>query len=158
LFAGYVCGRKGAYAVAEAARLFLPPYPDLRLVYLGELADEGGVRADRQIREIAGPELSHRILCVGRVKRQTLLTTMRHAKVFVYPSRLETCGLVVGEAMLAGLPVVTSTGNPFPEYLTNEVTGLLVPPDSPAALGSAVRRLIDSPELAQRLSTAAHRE
>jgi glycosyltransferase involved in cell wall biosynthesis len=62
----------------------------------------------------------------------------------------------VGEAMLSRVPVVTSTCDPFPEYVVDGVTGLLVPPDNPSAIGEGVRRLLDSPVFARRLASAAY--
>jgi glycosyltransferase involved in cell wall biosynthesis len=129
----------------------------VHLVYLGELEVEDGVRADVRIRRIVGPELSHRVHCAGRVDRQVVLASMAAARVFAFPSRLETLGLVVGEAMLSRVPVITSNCEPFPEYLTHEETGLLVPPDDAPALAAAVCRLLASPALGLKLANAAHR-
>jgi glycosyltransferase involved in cell wall biosynthesis len=157
LFAGYVCDRKGAYTVAHAARTLLAADRSLHLLYVGALATELGTRADVRIREILGPELSARVQFVGRVDRARVFSIMRRARAFVYPSRLETFGLVVAEAMLAGLPVVASEGEPFPEFVSNEVTGLLVRSDNPTAVADAVRRLLQSPQLSARLSGAARR-
>jgi glycosyltransferase involved in cell wall biosynthesis len=158
LFAGAVGARKGAYAVAAAARLFLPLYPDLHLVYLGELLVEDGKSADVRIHEIVGPDLSARVHCLGRLARADMLGCMARAVALLFPSRLETFGLVVAEAMLLGVPVVTSTCDPFPEYIAHQQTGLLVPPDDAPALSAAVRSLLDSPDWASRLATAAQRE
>jgi glycosyltransferase involved in cell wall biosynthesis len=157
LFAGYVDGRKGAYALAEAARLFLPLLPDLHVVLLGEPAFENGMRADDRIHRIVGPALSARVHCRGRVSRPAVLAAMRRAQVFAFPSRLETFGLVVVEAMLSGVPVITSTCDPFPEFVTDDQTGIMVPPDDHVALSNAVCRILNSPDLAVRLSTAARR-
>jgi glycosyltransferase involved in cell wall biosynthesis len=157
LFTGSVSARKGAHNVAAAARIFLPRFPDLHLVYLGALLTESGIRADARIREIVGPELADRVHCYGRVDHATVTACMARARIFLFPSRLENNPMVVGEAMLSGVPVVTSTCGPFPEYLTENETGLMVPPDDPAALGAAVSRLLDAPEFARRMSIAAHR-
>ena len=157
LFAGYVDERKGAYLLASAARLFLPRYPDLHLVYLGTLSVEDGVPADVRIRRIVGEDLWPRVHCRGRVPRALVLGSMARARVFAFPSRLETMGLVVGEAMLSGVPVVTSACDPFPEYVTDSVTGLLVPCDDPQALSTAICRLLDEPAFAARLAQAAQR-
>jgi glycosyltransferase involved in cell wall biosynthesis len=154
LFAGYVCARKGAYDVARAARLFLGRFPDLHVVFLGELSVEDGIRAEDRIRTLVGAEYSGRVHCYGRVGRAVVAACMSRARAFVYPSHLETLGLVVGEAMLSGLPVVTSTCPPFPEYLSEGETGLMVPPDDAAALSGAVCRLIDDAALASRVGTA----
>jgi glycosyltransferase involved in cell wall biosynthesis len=157
LFAGYVDERKGAYLLASAARLFLPQYPDLHLVYLGTLSVEDGVPADVRIRRIVGEDLWPRVHCRGRVPRALVLGSMARARVFAFPSRLETMGLVVGEAMLSGVPVVTSACDPFPEYVRDTVTGLLVPCDDAPALSTAICRLLDEPAFAARLAQAAQR-
>jgi glycosyltransferase involved in cell wall biosynthesis len=151
LFAGYVCDRKGAYTVARAARIFLERQPDLHLVFLGELPVEDGIPADERIRSIVPGSLSARVHCYGRVSRETVLACMTRARVFLFPSRLECNPLVVGEAMLAGTPVITSTCDPFPEYLSHGETGLLVPPDDPEALAGAVLQVLESPALSARL-------
>jgi glycosyltransferase involved in cell wall biosynthesis len=155
LFAGSVETRKGIYVLAQAARTFLARFPDVHLVYLGALIEEDGVRPDGRIRAIVGPELSKRVQIRGRATRDTVIACMAKARVFAFPSRLETLGLVVGEAMLAGVPVITSTNGPFPEYVRSEVSGLLVQHDDHAALSTAICRLLESPALAARLAAAA---
>jgi glycosyltransferase involved in cell wall biosynthesis len=155
MFAGYVSARKGAFVVAEAARRLLPRFPDLHVVFLGELPVDRGVSADVRIRDIVGPELAPRVHIYGHVSRGTVLACLARASVFMFPSRLENNPLVVGEAMLTGVPVITSTCDPFPEYLTQHQTGLMVAPDDPTALCAAVCQLLESPALAVRLATAA---
>jgi glycosyltransferase involved in cell wall biosynthesis len=61
---------------------------------------------------------------------------------------------VLVEAMAAGTPVVSTTVSGIPELIEDGVTGLLVPPDDPAALAAAWRRIADDPALAARLSAA----
>jgi glycosyltransferase involved in cell wall biosynthesis len=68
------------------------------------------------------------------------------------PSRLEPFGNVAVEAQLAGKPVVASDVQGLPEIVQDGLTGLLVPPDDPAALAAAVGRLLDEPGLAERLA------
>ena len=113
--------------------------------------------ADVRIRRIVGEELWPRVQCRGRVPRALVLGSMARARVFAFPSRLETMGLVVGEAMLSGVPVVTSACYSFPEYVTDGVTGLLVPRDDPRALSSGICRMLDEPAFAARLAQAAQR-
>lgn len=62
------------------------------------------------------------------------------------------------EYMAAGLPVVASRVGDLAEVVSEGRTGLLVPPDDPAALAAALARLGHDPALRQRLGHAARTE
>jgi len=65
--------------------------------------------------------------------------------VFVLPSRSESFPLTVIEAMLAGRAVVATSVGSVAEAVIDGVTGLLVPPEDPLALGAAVESLLSDP-------------
>jgi glycosyltransferase involved in cell wall biosynthesis len=74
------------------------------------------------------------------------------AQVAVVPSLYEGFSLPAIEAMACGRPLVATTGGALPEVVGRDgETGLLVTPDDPGALASAIGRLLDDPELAGRL-------
>jgi glycosyltransferase involved in cell wall biosynthesis len=75
--------------------------------------------------------------------------------VFVQPSFTEATSNVLLEAMAMGLPVVATDVGGTSAVVEHEVTGLLVPAGDTAAITKAVIRLVESPELAQRLGAAA---
>jgi glycosyltransferase involved in cell wall biosynthesis len=81
------------------------------------------------------------------------------ADLAVLPTRSETYGMVVTEALARGTPVLTSDVDGVPETLGHApggaVPGLLVPPDDPAALTAALRRWLLDPGLRDRLRAAA---
>ena len=76
------------------------------------------------------------------------------ADVFVLPSRCEGMPLVLLEAMDAGLPVVATRVIGSEEVVADGETGLLVPPEDPAALGTALARLLADPQLRARFGRA----
>ena len=76
------------------------------------------------------------------------------ADVVVHPVRWEGFGLALLEAMLAGRPIVASAVSSVPEIVADRETGLLVQPNDPAALATAIERILDDRELAERLGTA----
>jgi glycosyltransferase involved in cell wall biosynthesis len=76
---------------------------------------------------------------------------------FVAPSRVETQGVAMCEAMACGLPVVATSVGGIPEFVTDGAEGYLVPPESPAALRYAVERLIADPDRYLQMSHAARR-
>jgi glycosyltransferase involved in cell wall biosynthesis len=71
--------------------------------------------------------------------------------VFALPSRFEGFPLVVLEALLARTAVVAADVGSVAEVVRDGETGLLVPPEDPAALAEAIRRLLAGAELRQRL-------
>jgi glycosyltransferase involved in cell wall biosynthesis len=81
------------------------------------------------------------------------------ADVLVLPSRSETYGMVVTEALARGLPVVAAEVGGVPEALGHGVDGtrpgLLVPPDDAAALRDALRAWLEDDDLRRRLRRAA---
>jgi glycosyltransferase involved in cell wall biosynthesis len=81
------------------------------------------------------------------------------ADVLVLPSRAETYGLVVTEALARGLPVVAANVGGVPEALgaddRGRRPGLLVPPDDAVALAEALRSWLLDPGLRSRLRRVA---
>jgi glycosyltransferase involved in cell wall biosynthesis len=117
------------------------------------IAGEGTKRAALE-RRIAEREVEDRVQLLGQ--RADVPALMAQADAFVHPARWEGFGLVLLEAMRAGLPVLASSVGAIPEVVVDGETGLLVPPDDVAALTSGLRRLQDEALLA-RLGRAGRR-
>lgn len=71
--------------------------------------------------------------------------------VLVMPSRKETFGLVLIEAMSFGLPAIATNAGGVPEIVVDGQTGILVPPEDAQALARAMRRLFEDNELRQEM-------
>ncbi len=130
-------------AVPDLARRF----PDLAVVVLGSghLHEQLRAQAD-------GLGIGDRVHLPGhRTDARMLLDA---ADVFVLPSRHEGMPLVLLEAMDAGLPVVATRVIGSEEVVADGVTGLLVPPGDPAALGAALGRLLAEPGLRKQYGRA----
>ncbi|MBS3820429.1 MAG: glycosyltransferase [Planctomycetes bacterium] len=76
------------------------------------------------------------------------------ADMLVMPSRTEGFGLAALEAMAMGLPVVAARAGGLKEIVVDGETGLLVPPDDPASLAGAIRRLADDADFRRRMGRA----
>lgn len=143
LFAGSVRKAKGAVALAEAARLFLPGRPGLHVVFAGPEDQIDGVPAPRRLREVVGSDLADRLVFLGRQEHSIVLTLMKHARVLCAPSEFEAFGLVAVEAMAMGCPVIYTKRCSGPEVIEDGVTGLLVEPDRPEEIAAAVGVVLD---------------
>lgn len=133
--------RQKGVDVAVRALSLLPD--DVVLVVLGE-----------------GPERMYleapRVHLPGRVP--DVAAWLRRASVYVQPSRWEGFGLGVLEAMVSGLPVVATNVSSLPELVVDGETGVLVPPDDPAALAAGIERALDSPQMGAAGRERARRE
>jgi glycosyltransferase involved in cell wall biosynthesis len=98
-------------------------------------------------------QLQGRAILHGAIARpQEALSLM---DVLVLPSAAEGFGLVLIEAMAAGVPVVATDVPGIRDVVKDGVTGLLVPVGSPHELAKAIRRLCLDGGLRNRLITAA---
>ena len=80
------------------------------------------------------------------------------ADVFLMPSRSEGLPLALLEAMAAGLPAVATDVGAVGEVLESGVSGLVVPPEDPAATATALQDLLDDADGArERAGRAASR-
>jgi rhamnosyl/mannosyltransferase len=107
---------------------------------------------------VAALGLQARVHLLGRVN--DLAPYYQAARMFVMPSisRAEAFGLVQVEAMAAGIPVVnTQIESGVPEVSLDGITGITVPPRSPAAIARAIRLLLDNPGMRDSYGQAAVR-
>lgn len=87
--------------------------------------------------------------------RNNLINLYRQADLFVLPSRLETWGDVLLEAMAFGLPCIGVNDDAMAEIISHEQTGLVVQPENAAELADALFLLLSNPTLQQKYGDAA---
>jgi glycosyltransferase involved in cell wall biosynthesis len=111
----------------------------------------------RKLVELHG--LGERVLLVGPLTGEPLAAAYSAADLAVLPSRAETYGMVVTEALARGIPVLATAVDGVPETLglasDGSVPGILVPPGDARTLASALRRWFAEPELRDRLRGSA---
>jgi glycosyltransferase involved in cell wall biosynthesis len=114
---------------------------------------------ERVRRRAAERGMARRMRFPGPRAGSELARSYATADLLVLPSRGETYGMVVAEALARGLPVVAAEVGGVPEALGHGVDGvrpgLLVPPDDPAALAEALRAWLEDADLRRRLRRAA---
>jgi glycosyltransferase involved in cell wall biosynthesis len=116
----------------------------------------GGGPMLAEVRElVARRGLENRLLLAG--ERRDVPDLLPAFDVFAMSSRYEGLPCVVVEAMRCGLPVVATAVNSVSDLVVPGVSGVLVPPAQPAALGSAIDGLLDDPLTALRLARAGQR-
>jgi starch synthase len=140
IFVGRITRQKGvpvllhaAAGLDPAAQLVLcagqPDTPELAAEVEGLVADLRAARSG----VIWIPEM---------LPKHAVIQLLSHATVFACPSLYEPLGIVNLEAMACGTAVVGSAVGGIPEVVSDGETGLLVPPDDPAALAVALNTLV----------------
>lgn len=148
LWVGRLDAQKGFPVAVAAFGRIAGEFPDLSFVVVGD-------GRDRPVVSSLPPEVRRRVVMVGAVNHEQLPAYYSRADVFLSPAAgQESFGIVLLEAMAAGVPVVASDIAGYREVVRADVDGLLVPPSDPDALAEAVRRVLFDPALASRLTEA----
>jgi len=148
LFVGRLTHQKGLDVLLNAFSMISAEVPAAHLLVAGDGEDRQELE---HLAERLG--LGRRVRFLGR--RDDVPGLLKAAETVVLPSRWEGLSLVLLEAMAVGRPVVAARVEGHEEVLTDGETGLLVEPQSPEALASALRRLLSDASLAARLGGAA---
>ncbi len=148
LFVGRLERRKGLTVLARAFTALVDRVPNIRLIVVG-----------------AGPEqyaldglparIKQRVVMLGALPDEALPGYYAAADLFVGPATgHESFGIVLLEAMAAGLPIVASDLPGYRCVVREGIEGLLVPVGDAAAMAVAIERVLTSPVLAGRLGAA----
>lgn len=133
----------------------LPKDLNWRLVHIG-----GGKLKDKLRALGATLGIGDRIEWLGAQPQEVVLENYRRADLFVLASRIgrdgDRDGLpnVLMEAQSQAIACISTAVSAIPELIRDGETGLLVPPEEPAALADALRDLITDPQKRQRLADA----
>jgi glycosyltransferase involved in cell wall biosynthesis len=145
LFVGRLSVEKGVDLLIRSAAVLQDQGIAFHLRIAGSGLDAESLRL-----QTTAMKLDERVEFLGTVPRKNLGALYQSADVLCVPSRSEPFGIVVLEAMAAGVAVVATRVGGIPYVVEDGVTGLLCPADDPVALAAALRRCA-----AERESTRA---
>lgn len=142
---GRLSPEKGLDVLLDALALDTdPPGQRLHVALIGD-----GPERDRLAERVRCLHLHERVHLVGH--SDTVGDYLTAADLVVLPSRSEGIPNVALEAMALGRPLVATAVGGTPEVVPDGIAGLLVPPEDPAALAQAMRRVLGEPGVADRL-------
>ena len=155
LFVGRHIERKGIpFLIRAMEKLENPADWELRIVGTGDVTE--ALKA-----EAADSAQAERIVFTGKLSSEELAREYLGADLFVLPAIVDSkgdtegLGVVLIEAVAAGLPLVASDVGGIPDVVTDGETGLLVPEKDPAALARAFERLASDPALRAKVVAGA---
>ncbi|MBW2291239.1 MAG: glycosyltransferase family 4 protein [Deltaproteobacteria bacterium] len=144
---------KGQDVVLQSLALLRKELPDASVVFYGRsMVPE----FEAQLREMVSTlELAECVEFAGY--REDLAALLPTFDCLVVASRAEPFGLVLLEAMRAGVPIVASNAGGVPEIVSDGVNGLLFESEDAQGLADALLRIARDPQLADRLVAEGHR-
>ncbi|MEM8731875.1 MAG: glycosyltransferase family 4 protein [Pseudomonadota bacterium] len=110
--------------------------------------------ADTLAETVRALDLSDRVTLTGVMSSQALQDLYACASVFALATRYEGYGIVFDEALSWGLPIVACRTGAVPDTVPAEA-GLLCPPDDPAAISAALRRVLEDDTLRVTMARGA---
>lgn len=145
IFVGQVSLRKGFLYLLEAFNRLRHPHKKLKVI--GAVAPA--------LEPLLGRYSLDRVEFLGNVPNADLSGHYSTANVMVLPSIEEGLGMVIGEALACGCPVIASEHTGARAMFTDGIEGYVVPIRAVDALADNMQRLVDDPPLRQRMSAAA---
>jgi glycosyltransferase involved in cell wall biosynthesis len=143
LFVGCIEPRKNLERVLDAWKTLPDLHGDFELIVAGPL----GWQSERIAARLRLPDAGIRYL--GYIPEDDLPAMLAGAAMLLYPSYYEGFGFPVAQAMAAGTPVVTSNGSSLAEIAGD--AAVLVDPRSTGEIAEAMRQVLFSPGMAERL-------
>lgn len=155
VFAGTVCEKKGIRQLIEALPEVIGKYPQTELwVYGRDWFFPNGKSYIGMLKETTPPHVLDHVKFMGALKRPQMPEAYRKGHVCIFPSHMETLGLVAPEAMLAGRPVIFTTAGPGPEVVRHGVTGLLCNPRDAADIAEKIMFAFDNQPQMEEMAQA----
>ncbi len=150
LTVGTLIPSKGHDVLLRAFARIHSEFPGVSLKIIGEGAER------QRLGELASElNIASTVAFVGRQTRNQIAAAMKQCVLFALPSRYEGLGCVYLEAMATAKPVIGCSGQGIEEIIHNGFNGMLVGPHDLEGLSSALRQLLQNPQLRTTLGQNA---
>lgn len=154
---------KGFHYMLEALEILQKFYPDVKLYTTGNVEDktvQGRLHMSSYTKYIVDlikkKNLKDKVFFVGNLNEKKICERYLNSHVFVSPSLIENSPNSVGEAMLLGMPVVTSDVGGVKNLIMHEKEGFIYQTDAPYMMAYYIIKIFESDKLAKSIGEAAH--
>jgi len=120
-----------------------------QIAFVGRDSHEKGI----DIIKDAESEINGNVVYCTDRSWEDAMRIIKSSSMVVVPSRMESLPTTVKEAFFLNVPVIATDVGGIPELITNNETGILVPPENPGKLADAVNELLSDKEKAEKLAT-----
>lgn len=139
LFVGRLDNFKGALRCLEAFDRMNEKFPDWKFTIVGDGEDYQPILSYLNNK----PALKSKVKLTGQLSKSEIAFEMQQSDFLVFPSKHESFGLVITEALSVGLPVIVGNTTAPIEFVDSE-NGLMVPFDDINAIANAIENMISN--------------
>lgn len=149
---GYFNAQKGQEYLLRAMKTIVSKVSNVKLIIAG-----WGPREIFLKQESKKLDIANSVIFAGKCPRDAIVEILSITDIFVLSSLWEGFGLVIGEAMAMGKPVVCTRTTGSDLLVRQGDTGIIVPPKDARSLADAVISLINKPDLMQEMGERGKR-
>ncbi len=149
---GWLIERKGHNYVIDAMKELVEKYNDLIFIIIGD-----GILEDKLKSQINKLKLKDNIILVGSQAPSKIPLWMNAADFFILSSLSEGRPNVVPEALASGLPVIATRVSGTPEFIDNNVNGVLIEPKSSSEIFESVSKFMTDGDFVKKLKQNARK-
>ena len=123
-----------------------------QIIFIGRDSYEKGIDILKEIE----PKINGKIIFCTDMKWEDTMENLKASTILVIPSRMESIPQVIKEAFYLKIPIIATSVGGIPELITNNVTGILVPPNDSEILLKNINELLVDNEKAKKLSDSGY--
>ena len=123
-----------------------------QIIFIGRDSYEKGIDILKEIES----KIDAKIIYCTNMKWEDAMENLKASRLLVIPSRMESIPQVIKEAFYLKIPVIATNVGGIPELITDNQTGILIPPNDPKILESSINKLLLDDETSKKLADTGY--
>ena len=119
-----------------------------QVIFIGRDSYEKGIDILKHIET----KINAKVVYCTNTKWEDAMENLKASSILVIPSRMESIPQVIKEAFYLKIPIIATNVGGIPELITNNETGILIPPNNPEILQNSINELLADNETSKKLA------
>ena len=119
-----------------------------QIIFIGRDSYEKGIDILKEIET----KINAKVVYCTNTKWNDAMENLKASSILVIPSRMESIPQVIKEAFYLKIPIIATNVGGIPELITNNETGILIPPNNPEILQNSINELLADNETSKKLA------
>ena len=123
-----------------------------QIIFIGRDSYEKGIDILKDIET----KIKAKVVYCTNTKWEDAMENLKASSILVIPSRMESIPQVIKEAFYLKIPIIATNVGGIPELITDNETGILIPPNDPKMLESSINKLLLDNETSKKLADTGY--